>query len=131
MTDVGYKVKKIAVILFVLSAIGSFILGCELATGYSDFNFYIFLVGVISSFISCMLIYVVGEIADLLQSISDDVKSVSYKLEKQKIGDSKGNIAVSSKVSGIGSNEWKCSCGAVNAMYVSTCSCGKSRSNNY
>ena len=78
---IGKVCKGTSIVLFILDFIGSIVLGNTFSIpgdySFSDpsFNWTIFLCGVITGFIFCLLIYALGEIIDQL------VYSNSYTYE--------------------------------------------------
>ena len=47
-------------------------------------------------------------------------------LNNEPVG-GRSNIDIAAQSVSIGDSSWKCSCGRVNADYISTCTCGKSK----
>lgn len=78
--EVGTVCKGTSIILFILDFIGSIVLGNELG-GY-DFNWIVFLYGVIAGFIFCLLIYALGEIIDQLECSNSNTYELYQLLKK-------------------------------------------------
>lgn len=67
--NVGKICKVTSIVLFILDFLGSVSLGNALG-GY-DFNWSVFLYGILGGFILCLLIFALGEIIDRLECISE------------------------------------------------------------
>ena len=78
--EVGKVCKGTSIVLFILDFIGSIVLGNELG-GY-DFNWIVFLYGVIAGFIFCLLIYALGEIIDQLECSNSNTYELYQLLKK-------------------------------------------------
>ena len=78
--EVGKVCKGTSIVLFILDFIGSIVLGNELG-GY-DFNWVVFLYGVIAGFIFCLLIYALGEIIDQLECSNSNTYELYQLLKK-------------------------------------------------
>lgn len=78
--NVGTVCKGTSVLLFVLDFIGSIVLGNTF--GDLDFNWSVFLYGIIVGFIFCLLIYALGEIINQLE-ISNNNSYELYLLLKK------------------------------------------------
>ena len=78
--QVGKVCKGTSIVLFILDFIGSIVLGNELG-GY-DFNWVVFLYGVIAGFIFCLLIYALGEVIDQLECSNSNTYALYQLLKK-------------------------------------------------
>ena len=77
---VGKVCKGTSIVLFILDLIGSIVLGNEL--GGHDFNWVIFLYGIIAGFIFCLAIYALGEIIDQLECSNGNTYELYQLLKK-------------------------------------------------
>ena len=75
----GKVCKGSAIVVFILGIIGSIVLGNEL--GY-DFNWSVFLYGIIASFLFCLFLYSIGEIIDQLETSNSNIYELYQLLKK-------------------------------------------------
>ena len=119
--EVGALCKGTSIVLFILDFIGSIVLGNELG-GY-DFNWTIFLYGIIVGFVFCLLIYALGEIIDQLECSNSNTYELYKLLEKIKQKEDKPESPKASSsystptVKKAADGDWICKkCGTKNDM---------------
>ncbi|MBQ7277590.1 MAG: hypothetical protein IJR17_00070 [Clostridia bacterium] len=102
--DCGEKIKKIAVVCFVLSLIAS--IGLAIFLGDEENSFWIgalvFVAGCVVSYIESLLLYGFGCIVE-----NNETQSREHSI--------------------IASGGWRCVCGCVNYAFDKKCRCGKSK----
>ena len=118
--NVGGKIKGIASVCGWISLIAGAITWIILiANGRKSDNIWgwVALIYGVASFLSSWVIYGFGQLVE-------DIRTICEKTEEQKIDYTQADTKI------IQNGGWKCSCGRVNAHYVSSCSCGKNKSGN-
>lgn len=148
-SDVGKKIKGVAVASFVLEAIaGIVVFMCFLIDGYEFWECLIPLGSILVSLIIAWFIYGFGELVDNSVSVTEDTRVIREKLNKSSEQSKKsedkpfaGNNKPASapknsnstqkkafqNASTANAGSWACTCGKVNPKYMSSCTCGVSR----
>ncbi len=146
--DIGGKIKGLAKVFCWLGIIASVITGIALMVTDEDLilaGLLSMVVGSFASWISTWLLYGFGEIIDKLYEIEanthNDKKekmsetNYSHKrvfIDPEKLNQEEIFLANAEEASRqnkiLSEGGWKCSCGRVNERYVSSCTCGKSKS---
>ena len=130
--QVGNVCKVSAIIVFSLDFIGSIIIAAKTE------NFMFFLIGFLSSFLFCLVLYALGEIVDQLE-ISNNNTYQLYKMLKSKEAKDSAPASPSQTstpssaparsvlLSNTGKDSWVCrSCGTRNSNTDMSCrECGK------
>lgn len=129
--------KTSAIILAVFLIIIGLILGLNARDYHDDLDFILFLTTFVPYAVAVAIIADVGMlVALLLESFADMHYYARISAAGAEIGASVMQTAhtgvPTSQIAGIrNDSEWKChTCGRVNKIYVTTCSCGQKKSEN-
>ncbi len=125
----GEKIKKLAVISFVCGIIISVILAFALGETF-PIIIAILLGGPLTAYISSLLLYGFGTLIVNTDSDADNTDSDADNTVSVKNDALKENFESQNNARLMANGGWTCSCGRVNASYVSTCACGKSKFDN-
>ena len=140
----GEKIKKVAMIFFVLTVIGGLIGGILSAVAAGSFwSFLLVLLSALASgYLGALGLYGFGTLIDSNEEIAENTRDILSALRR---GDLSGKTSDKSDLPAANEQRtrplqrpstapqynpnasWICECGTVNANYVSTCSCGRNK----
>ena len=125
--NAGSKVKTLAIVSFTLTVILSAIGGIlTITTGGGFAGIVIIFCGILSAWISSVVLYAIGETAEKCEYMSEalaELRLNTPRAEEESVMRSSPK-AVIKKASGHTPTGWICTCGAEHPAYVSSCGCG-------
>lgn len=130
--------KIIAIVELILGILGSFILaksgGLNAYTGERNWTttIFIFLIGIIVSYVFFVVLYSISEIMDNQEYIMKQLEKTEASPENRPVKSTGSNSSASllsgTKSSTMDEEGWLCAkCGRLNPNSSSVCSCGKHR----
>ena len=142
-SNAGKSIKSYVSVMVAIGYVISIILGFAIlgfgaeyeSAGIVILGIVVSVVGCVIAWLSGLMLYAYGEIADRLISIDEKISSNNLTVEESALnttpetqGDFQSKNCDRKKETGnIPADSWKCTCGRVNASYVSTCPCGINR----
>lgn len=129
-------IRKLAIIVFVIAAIGAFPLAKMLSTTRYETNTITYIGVLIASWVSsgitCIFLYGLGEILEYLYLINKKMPNVVDKSNSSALYATPDNTWTAPDFTGQGNKQdksnWKCTnCGKSNLSSVGTCGCGTSK----
>ena len=118
--NIGGKIKLLAGISFIITALGAIITGFVLFNTYEElWCFLIMVLGITVALASSWLIYGFGELIDNTAMTNNLLKTTANKANEQR--------AAQMTTRPLATNEWRCSCGQISPKYITSCRCGKSQ----
>ncbi len=121
-SDIGKKIKTVGIVVCLIGIIASIEFGKAVWTDFGvTLGIVVIVGGSLLSWLFSFFFYGFGEMIDRITSIDNKLININSDKMVQHLFKTMNETQIPDP------NEWKCSCGKTNPLYVGTCSCGKDK----